>query len=1856
MGLLTNPFPRTQAATGDIDPSFSASIRPDQSVWAVAVQSDQKLLIAGDFTSLGTVEGRRVARLNSDGTPDAGFTPAGMPNSSILVVVPRPDGRILAGGGFNQIGAQPRPHLVQFNADGSLDTTFTPPADLNGAVHCLLLLPDGDLLVGGQFSLAGGAARGTLIRLKPDGSVDTGFAPGVNALVRTIARDDSGRILIGGDFTQVGGRIRNRVARLQPGGTLDETFDPGAGPNSSVHALVPQADGTVVIGGSFGIVHGANRAYLCRLNATGLPVPGASATFNNAVYSLSAQPDGRLVAAGAFTAVSGQPRSGVARLRPDTTLDTGLDPGTGANGPVLSAAVQADGRIVLGGAFTVFRGTDRVRLVRLEGLSGSVGGEIEFATPAFSVSEGQPSVTIEVRRTGTTAQAVSVEYVTQNGTATGGDYIGQSDVLTFAPGETLKSFSIPIRSDSTVEDDETVNLVLMNPTGGAVLGDLAAAVLTIVNDDGATTAGSVDPGLANGVGGSVHSLALQPDGRIVVAGEFSELQDGVRTRIARLNRDGSLDGTFLPSAWVNSTVFDTAVQGDGRIVIAGQFTEVNGIARRYLARFRSNGSLDPIFDPGTGPNSSVYTVLVLPGGDLLIGGAFTQIGPDPQPYLARIYPDGTRNPEFILAVNGAVRDLVPTPDGRVIAVGDFTQVGGRALNRVARFSPEGELDEAFDPGSGPNSSVYAAVVQPDGRILLGGAFSAVNGTPRSHLCRLEPDGMPDIGFRGMANAPVETLALQADGRLLVGGHFTQSGSTPAGRLMRLLGDGTLDPTFDIGAGANGIVRTLAIELDGKVLAGGDFTQFRGLNRTRIVRLLGSTESAGGEIEFSTSRLEVSEGQPTVTVTVLRHGPTPAGATVDYGTVNGTAGAGDYTPQSGRLTFGAGETSRTFSVPVRADALLEDDEDFEVVLSNPGGGAILGGRRTARVVILDDDPGLVVGGIDTGFRSAASGSVTATASLADGSTLVVGDFTELRDGARQRIARIRSDGTLDPGFSPGAWLDGRVEAVRVQPDGRILVGGHFTVASGLPRRFIARFHADGTPDTSFNPGVGPNSVVYTLELEPDGDILAGGAFSTYSGEPIAHLARLFSDGTPDTTFRPDINGAVRALARASDGALLIGGDFTSVGGRTRRRVARLLSEGTLDARFDPGEGPNSTVFQIGILPGGRVLIGGQFSDVAGVGLGYLCRLDSLGLPDTGYLARINSPVNALAVQPDGRVVIGGQFTQVNGSPATRISRLLADGSTDPGFDVGPGANGTVLSLEVLLDGSILAGGDFTELGGLARPRLVRLNGISAAAGGELEFSSTAYRVGESQSSVSIEVRRLGTATEVVSVDYATGNGTANAGDYTGQSGTLVFGVGELSKTFLIPILPDSGVEDDETILLTLSNPGGGAVLGGQRSAVVLITDDDNSTRPGGIDTTFAGGSSGQVLTTAIQPDGRVLVGGSFSVLGGLPRQRIGRLMPDGSVDGSFLPSAWLDGAVHAIALQPDGRILVGGAFSTANGVPRTRVARFRGDGTLDPSFDPGPGPNSTVYTLLALPGGEILIGGAFSTVSSQPRAYLARLYSDGNLDPGFDAGMNNVVWALAPDTEGGLYAGGDFTRAGGLDRNRVARLLASGAAAPGFDPQGGPNSTVRALQVQPDGRVILGGHFSQVDGANRPHLARLLPGGGRDVTYEPAINSVVHAMVLRADNRLYVAGDFTQIGSQPAQRVARVLPDGSPDATFLTAAGANGTVSTLSLQSDGHLIVGGAFTRFADLARPGLVRLLADDSGPETPFEFTGVIPEGGQLRLQGLATPGRRYILQYSRDLSVWFAIATNTASDTIVEWIDPNATDPHRVYRAVGE
>ena len=914
-----------------------------------------------------------------------------------------------------------------------------------------------------------------------------------------------------------------------------------------------------------------------------------------------------------------------------------------------------------------------------------------------------------------------------------------------------------------------------------------------------------------------------------------------------------------------------------------------------------------------------------------------------------------------------------------------------------------------------------------------------------------------------------------------------------------------------------------------------------------------------------------------------------------------------------------------------------------------GRIVVGGKFTAigsvprtRIGRLNAD-----GTLDSKFDPGSDGDVYALAMQTDGKIVVSGGFTTLGGQLRSRLARLNPDGTVDSGFSPGA--NDFVMALAMQMDGKIVIGGYFTNLAGLPRSRLARLNPDGTVDLGFNPVA--NGPVHSIAVQADGKILAGGSFSSLGGQTRNRLGRLNANGTVDTGFNPGANDSVYSLGVQADGKVLVGGFFSILAGQPRGKLGRLNASGTVDTGFNPGA--NSGVWSLAVQADGKILVGGYFTNLAGQPRRSLGRLHADGTLDSGFDSEADDGVREVAVQADGRILLCGSFTNLAGQTRMYLGRLNNTGptiqnlsysgttinwlrsGTGPEFwyttfeqstngltwsSLGSGtrvSGGWRLSAVALpadvwirARGHVMSGGSawFVETHTYEGPVLLlaqpasRTNNYGTAAALSVSASGTQplsfqwfkdgvpledggkYCDTMTASLTVSNVLRSDAGSYFVVVSNAYGSVTSAVATLTvrepafsvqpasqnaepGQSvtfSTTAAGTEPLSYQWwkdgvmLLngndPSLALTNVQsaDAGNYTLVVSNMYGSAT-----SRVALLSVNLTTLESG-----FNPGADSSVGCLAVQADGRILVGGYFTQLAGEPRTQLARLNADGTLDRGFNPGMEINADVWTLGVQTDGRILLGGWFTTLAGQPRDCLGRLNADGSVDSAFNPGA--NNCVAALLVQADGKVLVGGFFTQLAGEPRTYLARLIADGTLDRGFNPKINTVVWALGVQPDGKILLGGQFTTLADQPHRYLGRLNADGTVDSSFSP--GANNYVAALLVQADGKILVAGRFTELGGHPRNYLGRLNADGTVDLGFNPGANKDVWALALQADRKILLAGRFTELGGHPRNYLGRLNADGTVDSSFNP--GANKDVLALAVQKDGKVLAGGNFSSLA----------------------------------------------------------------------------------------
>ena len=344
--------------------------------------------------SIDTIGGLLVNIVkNIDGTLDSSFyTGTGFDNEVWSIAI-QGDEKILCGGFFTSYNGATRNSIVRLNSNGTLDSSFNIGTGFNSPVLSIAIQSDGKILCGGPYTSYNGATRNRIVRLNSNGSLDSSFnvGTGFNAQVLSIVIQSDGKILCGGTFTSYNGRTQNRIVRLNSNGTLDSSFNVGTGFNEQVFDIAIQSDGKILCLGTFTSYNGATRNRIVRLNSDGSLDNSffVGVGFDGPAASVEVQSDGRILCGGNFTSYNGTNQSGIVRLNSDGTLDSSLSVGTGFNFYIWSIAIQNDSKILCGGSFRNYNGTSQNRIVRLNSngtLDSSFNIGTGFNSPVLSTA------------------------------------------------------------------------------------------------------------------------------------------------------------------------------------------------------------------------------------------------------------------------------------------------------------------------------------------------------------------------------------------------------------------------------------------------------------------------------------------------------------------------------------------------------------------------------------------------------------------------------------------------------------------------------------------------------------------------------------------------------------------------------------------------------------------------------------------------------------------------------------------------------------------------------------------------------------------------------------------------------------------------------------------------------------------------------------------------------------------------------------------------------------------------------------------------------------------------------------------------------------------------------------------------------------------------------------------------------------------------------------------------------------------------------------------------------------------------------------------------------------------------------
>jgi hypothetical protein len=724
--------------------------------------------------------------------------------------------------------------------------------------------------------------------------------------------------------------------------------------------------------------------------------------------------------------------------------------------------------------------------------------------------------------------------------------------------------------------------------------------------------------------------------------------------------------------------------------------------------------------------------------------------------------------------------------------------------------------------------------------------------------------------------------------------------------------------------------------------------------------------------------------------------------------------------------------------------------------------------------------------------------------------------------------------FDPSTAAYPGTNGEVRASTMwDPDGpgpltpRLVIVGRFGIVANTPAYYIADYDpGTGQWSGQLNKGLGSEYQFSALTTLPNGDLIAAGGYGfdptlqvvttpvrRWNGTAWSQIGRGMRRTDPTTPYTEHID----ALTTLPNGDIIAGGFFDTADGQRARNIARWngfswvpLGQGIGGTALT---GPNGTlqvtVKALTTRPNGDLIAAGDFTTAGTVTANRIARWNGSAWSPLG--SGINGVVYALTTLPNGDIIAGGNFTNAGGVPVNNIARW--NGSS--WFPISTGIVGTVYTLTTLPNGNLIAGGYFTTTGGVPTNCVLRWNGttwaplgveytvrgLTTLPGGNLfafgDFGSAggvaAIRIalwnGWVWSAFGAGVGGGPNTTSVRAVTTLPNGNVIVGGEFSMVGGLVTSGVarwnGSIWSTLGTGMYSSFGsfqIPGRVHALTTLSN--GDLIAGGQFTIASGLTLVGGIARWNG--STWSrlgfglngGGTNGNVYALTQLTNGDLIAGGDFTTVTSAIMSRIARW--DGStwspLGSGMGGSAVNFVTVHSLMTLPGGDLIVGGDFTTAGGVSANRIARF--NPTTGAWSSLGTGMNGIVYALTKLPNGDIIAGGDFTTAGGVPASNIARW--DGSAWSALGTGLSREsfpVYSLSTISNGDLIVGGGFTTAGGIAANGIARWNGSAWSA-----LGAGLSNVYSLTTLPNGDIIAGGNFLGIGGGPiSTYIARYTPG-------------------------------------------------------------------------------------------------------------------------------------------------------------------------------
>ena len=696
----------------------------------------------------------------------------------------------------------------------------------------------------------------------------------------------------------------------------------------------------------------------------------------------------------------------------------------------------------------------------------------------------------------------------------------------------------------------------------------------------------------------IGAFAVQPDGKVIVGGDIVLAGDKPVNHFIRLNTDGSPDESFMPPDFMDkgATIQTILVDNAGKILVGGSFGNES-----YAVRLHPDGSLDESF----ALSSAITNVIKIEsyGEDQYMVLSFSHPS-----NLALVNNDGSIDPSFNVGtgpngfgINGT--DFTVLSDGGVLFAGSFSQFNGADHNRIVRLNPDGSVDNTFSIGTGPQGStqvINSAKVQSDGKILLAGKFESFNDANAVNLVRLHPDGSVDESFvipgpsANFFSSGIGAMTLVDDNIFLAGLNQDFVSGVLQFRVMKLNSDGSLVNEFTAPVSdmtANGVVHD-------PILVNGPDGIFLSANFSRM----GADDRRGiALLDRTTGELSADFDPPIGGLPIVRTVREDADGNIFIGGrfhfVNGVRS------QNIAKLHPDGSLDEVFAANIGAgpDQLvncIELDSDGRILVG--GGMLYFDNSYSGNLVRLNPDGTLDGTFAANVYTNSVGWGVKALHLMSDGKLIIGGHFDHINNQPMKALARLESDGTTDATFVPPSFDANQVvNAIALMDDNNLLIGGNRW--SGTYGGFLYQTDALGTIVNNF-PGVDlSNQSIMTIKLLPSGGFLAAGTFSqSFSSSTPNPLLQFNSEGTlVDKISVVVYDEAIEDIMLIPDDYVLLAGYFRKVNSVPSSGLTIIRLNGQLsDAYSFDVAGFTAKVYQS--VPGSSTFIMcGSFSSVNGI---------------------------------------------------------------------------------------------------------------------------------------------------------------------------------------------------------------------------------------------------------------------------------------------------------------------------------------------------------------------------------------------------------------------------------------------------------------------------------------------------------------------------------------------------------------------------------------------------------------------------------------------------------------------------------